>query len=316
VARSVLDLIAQTPQLPALAEAQAQFCARNPNHPDCRGDSIFGQVFEIIPAQAIQAVFPLLTLPLPGLTKSGAQQLAEYGIEDLAGAPQGTVSTAITVGQGVLSTGLISGGTMSFFDDFFTGGGVEDVFGSFNFGEFGQSLVTEVGLPLLRQELAPNPQPQFVSAGGGIMPMIRGAVGGIAGGLGMGLVGTGLALSMKEAVKAILQKIAINKNLAKVPSLSTVMTWVRKMLPVLGQAALAGTLAITAEELAQLVMAHSVKKHRRMNPANIKAIRRSMRRLDSFHRVCQKADSLRGRGRRRSSGRGCSSPGVSVVRAG
>lgn len=33
--------------------------------------------------------------------------------------------------------------------------------------------------------------------------------------------------------------------------------------------------------------------HRRMNPANVKALRRSMRRLDSFHRLCVSADRLR-----------------------
>lgn len=38
--------------------------------------------------------------------------------------------------------------------------------------------------------------------------------------------------------------------------------------------------------------------HRRMNPANVKALRRSMRRLDSFHRLCVSADRLRGSRRR------------------
>lgn len=32
---------------------------------------------------------------------------------------------------------------------------------------------------------------------------------------------------------------------------------------------------------------------RRMNPANVKALRRSIRRLESFHHLCQKADKLR-----------------------
>jgi hypothetical protein len=33
--------------------------------------------------------------------------------------------------------------------------------------------------------------------------------------------------------------------------------------------------------------------HRRMNPANVKALRRSSRRLESFHRLCVKVDRLR-----------------------
>lgn len=38
---------------------------------------------------------------------------------------------------------------------------------------------------------------------------------------------------------------------------------------------------------------------RRMNPANTKALRRSMRRVESFHKLCQRTDMLRTRGRRK-----------------
>jgi hypothetical protein len=33
--------------------------------------------------------------------------------------------------------------------------------------------------------------------------------------------------------------------------------------------------------------------HRRMNPGNVKALRRSMRRLESFHHLCVRADKLK-----------------------
>lgn len=33
--------------------------------------------------------------------------------------------------------------------------------------------------------------------------------------------------------------------------------------------------------------------HRRMNPANVKALRRSVRRLESFHKLCVRVDTLR-----------------------
>lgn len=39
--------------------------------------------------------------------------------------------------------------------------------------------------------------------------------------------------------------------------------------------------------------------HRRMNPGNVKALRRSMRRLESFHHLCQRADKLRSPRRRK-----------------
>jgi len=38
---------------------------------------------------------------------------------------------------------------------------------------------------------------------------------------------------------------------------------------------------------------------RRMNPCNTKALRRSMRRVESFHKLCQRTDMLRTRGRRK-----------------
>lgn len=291
-----------------VAPAAVPACVR-PSDP---GDGLLGAITSGI-VDLFPLVFPLVSLPIIQ-PKPFVQELAELGIEDFAGAPQGTVSTTVSVGTTLLSSGIVEGGPMGLIDDVFTGGGVEDFFSGLNFGQLGQSLVTEVGLPLLRQELVGQPQAISVSAPGAIMPSIRGAVGSIAGGLGMGVVGTGLALTIKEAVKAILQKIAINKNLKNVPSLSTVMSWVRKMLPIIGQAALAGSLAITAEELAQLVMANATRKHRRMNPANVKALRRSMRRLDSFHRICQKSDMLRSRGRRKSSGRGCGGDRVIVAK--
>lgn len=42
------------------------------------------------------------------------------------------------------------------------------------------------------------------------------------------------------------------------------------------------------------------KRHRRMNPANSKALRRAARRIKSFHRMCGTIDLLKSRGRRTS----------------
>lgn len=57
---------------------------------------------------------------------------------------------------------------------------------------------------------------------------------------------------------------------------------------------------LTAAAVSELMIAGP--GHRRMNPANVKALRRSMRRLESFHHLCQRVDRLRG-SRRRSKGR-------------
>jgi hypothetical protein len=132
--------------------------------------------------------------------------------------------------------------------------------------------------------------------------VITGAVSGIAGMGGM--------LVAKDAIKAILQKIAINKGLSAVPSLQRIMAVVRRATPILGWVVVAQGLGIAVEELASLVMGNATRRRRRMNPGNAHALRRAHRRLDSFHRLCMHNDVLRGR--RRSSGRG-KSCGSSVI---
>jgi len=71
---------------------------------------------------------------------------------------------------------------------------------------------------------------------------------------------------------------------------------------------------LTAAAVSELMMAGP--GHRRMNPANVKALRRSMRRLKSFHNLCVDTDQLRSRGRRRAPSGSCKSGGISVVKAG
>lgn len=63
-------------------------------------------------------------------------------------------------------------------------------------------------------------------------------------------------------------------------------------------------MGLTAYE-ANLLTAWSAqrRKHRRMNPANAKALRRSARRIRSFHKLCGTLDVLKSRGRSRSFGR-------------
>lgn len=53
---------------------------------------------------------------------------------------------------------------------------------------------------------------------------------------------------------------------------------------------------LTAAAVSELAVAGP--GHRRMNPANSKALRRSVRRIKSFHRMCQSTDVLKSRGRR------------------
>lgn len=59
---------------------------------------------------------------------------------------------------------------------------------------------------------------------------------------------------------------------------------------------------LTAAAVNELMMAGPGR--RRMNPGNAKALRRSLRRLESFHHLCVRADKFRRRGGTRRGGRG------------
>jgi hypothetical protein len=62
---------------------------------------------------------------------------------------------------------------------------------------------------------------------------------------------------------------------------------------------------LTAAAVSELMVAGPGR--RRMNPGNVKALRRSLRRLESFHHLCQRADKLR---RPRARSKGSSSRGA------
>lgn len=69
---------------------------------------------------------------------------------------------------------------------------------------------------------------------------------------------------------------------------------------------------LTAAAVSELMVAGPGR--RRMNPGNVSALRRSMRRLESFHKLCVTSDKLRRPGRR--SGKGCKTGSGTFVRQG
>jgi hypothetical protein len=54
---------------------------------------------------------------------------------------------------------------------------------------------------------------------------------------------------------------------------------------------------LTAAAVNELMVAGAGR--RRMNVGNVKALKRSMRRMEGFHKLCVRADALRSRGKRR-----------------
>ena len=124
-----------------------------------------------------------------------------------------------------------------------------------------------------------------------------------------------IAGALAVTIQPILIKIATFLG-RRTLTLKETIKIIRRFSKLLAPAAIATVLGITVVELGQLILADAQRPRRRMNPANVRALRRSMRRIESFHRLCVKADTLRRPGRR-SSTRGKREPSaVQVVRAG
>jgi len=125
----------------------------------------------------------------------------------------------------------------------------------------------------------------------------------------------GMAGTLAVMVQPILIKVATFLG-RRTLTLRETIKIIRRFSKLLPAAAIATVLGVTVAELGSLILADAQRPRRRMNPGNVRALRRSMRRIESFHRLCVRADSLRRPGRRTST-RGRPSPSaVQVVRAG
>lgn len=191
------------------------------------------------------------------------------------------------------------------------------------FGQFGKAI--SVGLGILGQRTgvlggagqlgsallsgflpAQGPVATTPNFGGGFAPTpVMSAVPKVA----------GLAAPLALMIQPILIRIATFLG-RRTLSLREVIKIVRRMGRVLQPAAIAAAIGISVADLSILILAQSQKPTRRMNPGNVRALRRSMRRIESFHRLCQKADSLRSRGRRPTRRVPAHSPAVQISRAG
>lgn len=119
-------------------------------------------------------------------------------------------------------------------------------------------------------------------------------------------VGPGAMSAVRAAVLPILIKIAQTLGTRAIPSLTKALNMIRSLgKALLSPQAIAVALGITVDELARLIVASRQVKRRRMNVSNSKALRRSLRRVEGFHRLCVRVDTVRGSARRRSRRRSC-----------
>jgi len=286
LARTVQQLIDQIPELPALAETQAQFCARYPGHRDCRGDSLFSQVFNVIPQEALMALFPLASFP--GILPKSGVESATREFANLIGIPQEAVTGTIQAGQVALGTGLLNqgvGGVAMPFEDFF--GGFVDEFSIDPFSEFFSDIsagqILDVAAPILGNYLVPN---QGLPGYGGAraipvgnqqqqqVPATRPTVPTQA-----------VSRSMFNRFPAIATAIQSLKNAGIAMTANSLFG----RLATFGVPAVVGFLAsYVGEQTARMAVTELAlrgKKHRRMNACNAKALRRSLRRVRSFQRL-------------------------------
>lgn len=109
----------------------------------------------------------------------------------------------------------------------------------------------------------------------------------------------GAASAVTEFVAPILARMsqALGKNI----TLRAAMIIVRRLGKTLSSpSAVAAAVGLTLSELSSLLTANAIKgsSGRRMNPGNVKALRRAHRRIKSFHKLCGDNDRLRAPRRR------------------
>lgn len=97
-----------------------------------------------------------------------------------------------------------------------------------------------------------------------------------------------------RALQLILFTVGRQLGMRGVPSLQKVMRMIRQMSRYMTPAAVAAALGIGVDQLATIITANSRRKRRRMNPANVRALRRSVRRLGSFQNLSNRVMSQLG----------------------
>lgn len=253
----------------------------------CAPDERYDSFSPLAIAKAVgTVVFPLVTVPgiLPGAVATVENTALDALDVSKAGRQQ------IKLGKDLAQTFLSSGvDIMGLFDDF----GFDSIvdFASDIFDDTSFSDVLSVGW-----DIGQNFLPQ---AGGQVqtipvmskVPQIAGRAAGAAGAIAK--VGPTVGRTFFNKFPNLAVAIQKMRNAGQNVSRSKLYSMLKRF----GPEFLVSAGILTAAAVSELALAGP--GHRRMNPANSKALRRSMRRIKSFHRLCSTADILKSRGRRR-----------------
>lgn len=225
-------------------------------------------------SEAIRAV-PVVGKPVAGAIETGYGLIANYysgGLYGVAGSLTAKRPPAPTIVelQGGRPMAINLGGILQSVGTIF--GGVKNPYfqGVSNVATLASQFLPPRGIPS-----SPNVPAVRTSAA---MPMIRGGA----------MVARGFFNKFPSLA------LAIQQLRARGITVKRAQLW--SMLKRFGPELLITGGFLTAAAVSELMMAGP--GHRRMNPANVKALRRSARRLESFHRLCVRVDSLRSPRRR------------------
>lgn len=154
-------------------------------------------------------------------------------------------------------------------------------------GAYGGNLgsAIQLGAQTIGQLSQPTSRPVAVGPTPASMPVAQPTMSGAP---AIGAMGSAITVRVQQ----ILIQIASFLGLRTL-SLRRVLKWARRAGRFLGPAGVAAALGISVSELGTLILADQQRTRRRMNPANASALRRAHRRVESFHRLCQKNDCLR-----------------------
>jgi len=239
------------------------------------------QVVRFIPQKEnwLKAVTDVIGAGISLFASGGASApgvAAKFATTDY-GAPPAIVQSLGVLGPTTYPT---SGGHMGFFEDFNIGS-IGSVFGGQD-SQFNWGNALNLGVGLATNAFAPNRGvPGVQPAMASVPAVVRGA-GAVA------TVGRSLFNRFPNLATGIqrLRNAGQRVNRAKLYS----------VMKRFGPEFLVSGGLLTAAAVNELAVAGPGR--RRMNPANAKALRRSVRRIESFHRLCKSTDIIKGRRKR------------------
>lgn len=256
----------------------------------CLPESRYEGIGPLKIAQTVAGVvFPLVSIP--GILENApARGLAVIeDALDLSKQEKKYIDLGLSVAQTVLSSGASTEGFMGFFDSFDMSSIVD----------FGESLIEEVDwgqVASLGLETAQTFMPQTASypyaipvSTRGVQPVSAGSVPGtvLRGAGAVARTGAVVGRSFFNKWPNLATAIQKMRNAGQNVSRSKLYSMMRRFGP---DFLITGGI-LSAAAVSELIMAGP--GHRRMNVGNVKALRRGMRRIEGFHRLCTKADRLR-----------------------